>query len=92
MKVGQRSKNAPYLYTEAKLFAGTVRDNIDPTETRKVDLLVNALQWLRIMEVLDPQQKVLDCFEASDSLDCTFSLIWSPMFTKHNVFTCFAPP
>lgn len=63
VKVGQLRKNCAYLYTNSLLFAGTVRDNIDPTETRKVDLLVNALHWLKVMEVLDPEQKVLDGFE-----------------------------
>lgn len=63
MKITHLRRNCGYLYTDAKLFSGTVRENIDPTNTIKNELLIAALHWLKIFDVLDPEQKVLDGFE-----------------------------
>lgn len=53
-------KACGYLYKDAKLFAGTVRDNIEPERKVKDAIMIKVLHWLKIMEVLDDDQKVIE--------------------------------
>ena len=81
-------KRTASLFREGKLFAGTVRDNIDFARTHITDdMMIKTLYYLKVMNVMDRGQKVKEpCKETAVGAEEGFVIPNEEQFTKFSNF------